>query len=224
VALLVRLLDAGPVTMITLAPELPGALPLVDLLAARGVVVSLGHTGADAAAANVAFARGARAVTHVLNAMAPIRARAPGPAGAALVRDDVAVFCIADGVHLAPETLRLLVATAGRRLVLTSDAINAGGDGTAQLAGMRVEVRGGRATLPDGTLAGSVGTVADGVRRLTRLGVAIDRAVATATSTPAAVLGRDDVGVLRVGGRADVVVLDDRLEVVAVLVEGRDVR
>src|SRR5919197_391269 len=125
VALLDRLLDAGPVRMMTLAPELPGALALVDRLIERGVSVSLGHSDATAAQANVAFDRGARCVTHLFNAMRPFLHRDPGIAGAALARSDVVVSFIADGIHLAPETALVAWRGAGSRLALVSDAIAA---------------------------------------------------------------------------------------------------
>src|SRR5215831_5330461 len=104
-ALLERLLDAGPVRMMTLAPELPGAFALIDRLLERGVTVSLGHTDATAEQANAAFDRGAKSVTHLFNAMRPFFHRDPGIVGAALSRDDVIVAMIVDGIHLAPETV-----------------------------------------------------------------------------------------------------------------------
>src|SRR5437667_8812903 len=124
-ALLERLLDAGPVRLMTLAPELPGAEALIDRLLERGVVVSLGHTDATAAQANAAFDRGARSVTHLFNAMRPFLHRDPGIAGAALARDDVFVSVILDGVHLAPETALTAWRAVGSRLALITDAIAA---------------------------------------------------------------------------------------------------
>src|SRR5918994_7760487 len=113
--LLERLLAAGPVAHVTLAPELPGALDLVDLLAARGVSVAAGHSDATAAEADAAFDRGVATVTHLFNAMRPFGHRDPGLAAAALVRDDVLVQVILDGHHLAPETALLVWrAAAGR--------------------------------------------------------------------------------------------------------------
>ena len=107
-ALLERLLAAGPVSHVTLAPELPGALELVELLRERGVTVSCGHSDATAAEAREAFARGVKTVTHIFNAMRPFAAREPGLAGAALVTSDVVVQLILDGVHLAEDTIRLV--------------------------------------------------------------------------------------------------------------------
>ena len=111
--LLERLLTAGPVAQVTLAPELPGALELVDLLLERGVVVSCGHSDATAPEAHAAFDRGVGTVTHLFNAMRPLGHRDPGIAGAALVRDDVIVQVILDGHHLAP---RSRSSSGGRRL------------------------------------------------------------------------------------------------------------
>src|SRR5262249_29254243 len=121
-ALLERLLDGGPVRMMTLAPERPGADPLIDRLLERGVAVALGHTDATAAEANAAFDRGARAVTHLFNAMRPFQHRDPGIAGAALARDDVLVSIILDGIHLADETARMIWNAAAGRVALVTDA------------------------------------------------------------------------------------------------------
>jgi N-acetylglucosamine-6-phosphate deacetylase len=211
-----RLLDAGPVGYMTLAPELDGALDLIDVLHERGIVVSCGHSDATAAEADAAFDRDARTVTHLFNAMRPLRHRDPGIAGAALARDDVVVQAILDGVHLADETARIVWKAAAGRLALVTDAI-----GGARLGNDDVSVVDGVARRADGTLAGSLVTMPECVRNLHALGATLEQAVAAATAVPARVLGRDDVGVLRVGGPADVVVLDDRLEIRSVHVAGR---
>src|ERR1035437_646532 len=137
----------GPVGYVTLAPEIEGGLALVEHLVARGLVVSLGHSDARADDATAAFDRGARAVTHVFNAMRAWAPRDPGLAGVALSRPDVFVAAIVDFVHLARETVRLLLTTAGDRLVLISDAIEAAGlgDGTYHPGGREVVVRAGGA-------------------------------------------------------------------------------
>ena len=168
--LLERLLAAGPVTEMTLAPELPGALELIDLLVARGVVVSCGHSDATAEEALRAFDRGAATVTHLFNAMRPLRHRDPGIAGAALARDDVVVQVILDGHHLAEETAQVIWRAAAGRVALVSDAIAAAGvgDGTFRLGGTDVEVLNGVARREDGVLAGSSSTLIDGVRRTAR--------------------------------------------------------
>jgi N-acetylglucosamine-6-phosphate deacetylase len=223
-ALLERLLDAGPVAQMTLAPELPGALELVDILHARGIVVSCGHSNATADEAAAAFDRGVRSVTHLFNAMRPFAHRDPGLAGAALARDDVIVQLILDGHHLADETAKVVWKAAAGRVALVTDAMAATGvgDGRYRLGGVEVAVRGGVARrTEDGVLAGSVATMLEGVRRLHALGAALPEAIAAATSVPARLTGRIP-GVLRAGGDADVVVLDDRLEIRAVFVGGKE--
>src|SRR3954468_1228727 len=167
-ALLDRLLDAGPVRLMTLAPELPGAEVLIDRLVERGITVSLGHTDADAAQANAAFDRGARSVTHLFNAMRPFLHRDPGIVGAALARDDVVVSIILDGIHLAPETTMVAWRAAGGRLALVTDASLAAGvaDGEYSFGNLDVHVHEGPVRGPDGVLAGSVLTMIEAVRNL----------------------------------------------------------
>ena len=220
--LLERLLGAGRVSQMTLAPELEGALELVDRLRERNIVVSAGHTAATTAEAHAAFDRGVTTVTHLFNAMRQFRHRDPGIAAAALARDDVLVQVIVDGRHLADETVRLVWRAAAGRLALVTDAIAAAGvgDGRYRLGGVDVEVRGGVARTPDGVLAGSVVTMLDAVRGLHRIGVPLVEAVGAATATPARIAQRPDLGVLQVGGPADLAVLDDRLELRTVLVDG----
>lgn len=222
-ALAERLLGYGPVAYMTLAPELPGALELVDLLHKRGLVVSFGHTNATAAEASRGFARGVRTVTHLFNAMRPFSHREPGPAGAALARDDVVVQVIVDGHHLAPETVAVTLRAARGRLALVSDAMAAAGqgEGVFRLGDVEVHVAGGVARRADGTLAGSTLSLLEAVRNLHALGAPLAEALAAATEVPARVLGRQDIGSLRPGARADVLVLDDRLELVRVLRDGR---
>jgi N-acetylglucosamine-6-phosphate deacetylase len=221
-ALLTRILDAGPVRLVTLAPELPGALGLVDLLVARDVVVSCGHSDASAAEAAAAFDRGARAVTHVFNAMRPFSHRDPGIAGAALTHPGVTVQLIADGVHLAREAVLLAWGSARGRVALVTDAVAAAGlgDGSYVLGEMRIEVRDGIARREDGVLAGSAVTMIEAVRNVHRLGIPLEEAVRAASEVPARLLGETTLGRLEVGLPADVVVLDDSLEVVRSLVAG----
>jgi N-acetylglucosamine-6-phosphate deacetylase len=204
--LLKRLLVAGPVRLITLAPELPRAHELIRGLVEREIAVSLGHSDATAKEANEAFDLGVRTVTHVFNAMRPFTHRDPGLAGAALARDDVIVQAIIDGTHLAPETERLVWLATRGRLALVSD---------------HAAVEGGR--LEDGTLAGSTSTLLDCVRRLHDLGAPLVEALAAATSVPAQIVGESTVGQLGPRLPADVIVLDDDLEPRRVLVDGVDV-
>jgi len=221
-ALLERLLEAGPVRVMTLAPELPGALDLIDVLVARGVVVSCGHTDASVELANEAFDRGARTVTHLFNAMRPFMHRDPGIAGAALARDDVIVQIIVDGIHLAPQTTELVWKAAAGRVALVTDAVAAAGcgDGSYSLGTVELSSNKGAVRGPDGILAGSVLTMIEAVRNLHALGAPLERVLEAASSVPSRVLGLTDAGRLEVGKPADVVVLDDNLEVESVFVRG----
>ena len=221
--LLERLLDAGPVAQMTLAPELPGALELIDVLRARGVVVSLGHSNATSAEAHQAFDCGARTVTHLFNAMRPFGHRDPGIAGAALAREDVFVQLILDGHHVAGEVAHVVWRAASGRVALVTDAMAATGvgDGHYRLGVVDVEVRDGVARRADGVLAGSVLTMLEAVRNLHALGAPLAEAVAAASSVPARVAG-SAVGVLEPGAPADVLILDDRLELRAVFVRGKE--
>jgi N-acetylglucosamine-6-phosphate deacetylase len=222
--LLERLLAAGHVSHVTLAPELPGAYELIDLLRARGVTVSCGHSNATAAEAREAFVRGAKTVTHIFNAMRPFSAREPGLAGAALVADDVAVQVILDRVHLADDTARLVWQAAGGRVAIVTDAIAAAraGDGSYTLAGVDFEVEDGVARNADEVLAGSTVCMIDALRNLVALGAPLAEALSAASEVPARIAGRSDVGRLAPGVPADVVVLDESLEIQRVLVDGTD--
>src|SRR3954451_16244511 len=222
VALLERLLGAGPVRLMTLAPELDGAGALIDRLLERGVAVSLGHTDATAAQANAAFDRGARSVTHLFNAMRPFQHRDPGIVGAALARDDVVVSIILDGIHLAPETAKTVWRAARGRTALVTDAITGAGvaDGSYSLGNLDVHVHEGTVRGPDGVLAGSVLTMIEAVQNLLELDVPFGEAVEAASSTSARVLGDAELGRLDVGLPADVVVLTDNAEIERVLVAG----
>ena len=219
-----RLIESGPVTMMTLAPELPGASELIEQLLAAGIVVSCGHSDADADAAHVAFDGGARAVTHIHNAHRRWQPRDPGLAGAAVVRPDVFVQAIVDGVHLAPEAAYGTFLAAGERYCLVSDAVAAAGMGPGEyvLGGTAVHVANGAVRLADGTLAGSLLTLDHAVRNLVASGAELAPAVHAAATAPARLLGRADLGTLSPGGPANLTVLDDRLEVRRTLVDGAE--
>ncbi len=154
--------------------------------------------------------------------MRPFSHRDPGIVGAALARPDVVLQLIADGEHLDDDVVRIVWGAAPGRVALVSDSIAAAGlgDGSFPLGPGEVLVRGGVARRADGVLAGSTRTLLDGVRRLHALGVPLGQAVDAATRLPARIAGRTDVGQLRPGAVADVVVLDDRLELRAVLLGG----
>ena len=219
VELLDRLLETGRVTEVTLAPELPGAPDLIARLIDCGIVVSAGHSNATSTQAHDAFDLGVSTVSHLFNAMPPLLSRDPGIVGVALTRDDVFIQVIVDGHHLADEVVRLVWSAAAGRIALVSDATAgaASGGGSYRLGDVEIEVANGVPKREDGVLAGTVLTMIDAVRNLHALGVRFEDAIAAATTVPARILERPDLGVLEPGGRADVVVLDDRLEIVHVL-------
>jgi len=220
-----RLLAAGPVTYMTVAPEEVGGLELIAHLVARGVVVACGHCDADAGVAKLAFDAGARAMTHIYNAQRRWKPRDPGIAGVALTRPDVVVQAIVDHVHLAPETAYATFLATRGRFCLVTDAMAAAGldDGTYALGDRTVRVEGDQARLEDGTLAGSVLKMDAAVRNLVALGAYIEEAVEAAAGVPARLIGRNDLGSLTPGGIADVVVLDDSLRVRRTLVGGVEI-
>jgi N-acetylglucosamine-6-phosphate deacetylase len=210
--------------VMTLASEVPGGLDLVRWLAQRGVVASLGHSAATLEEARAGYAAGARSTTHLFNAMTGVHHHAPGLAVAALVDDAVFVELIADGLHVHPSLWPVIARTKpADRLMLVSDALPLGGmgDGHATLGGLAVDVAGGRAVLTGtNTLAGSVIALDSAVRNLVRAGFALPAAGAAAGRNPLALLGVTDRGRIAVGQRADLVELDDDLEVRGVIREG----
>jgi N-acetylglucosamine-6-phosphate deacetylase len=222
VELLERLVSAGPVRLVTLAPERPGAADLIDFLRHRAVTVSCGHSDATSDEATAAFDRGVRTVTHLFNAMRPFLHRDPGIAGAALARDDVVIQIILDGAHLAPETARVVWRAAAGRVALVTDAVAGAGetDGIYSLGGLEIEIRDGVSRGPEGSLAGTTIRMIDAVRNLHALGVPLADALDAATAVPARVIGMPSVGRLDVDQPADVVVLNDNLDVDRVFVRG----
>jgi N-acetylglucosamine-6-phosphate deacetylase len=224
VRLLETLLAAAPIRLVTLAPELPGADEVVRTLLRHEIAISCGHSDATAEEANAAFDGGVRSVTHLFNAMRPFRHRDPGIAGAALARDDVIVQVIVDGLHLAPETARVIWRAGAGRVALVTDAMaGAGmGDGSYRLGEVDVEIRDGVARGPGGVLAGSTLTMIGAIRNLHALGAPLELAVEAATEVPARVLRLPSCGRIATGLPADVVVLTDDLEVERVLVGGTD--
>lgn len=205
---LVRLLEAAgrlPSLMVTLAPANVTA-EQIGRLAAAGVIVSLGHSDCTHAEAKAAMAAGARCVTHLFNAMSQLGNRDPGLVGAALT-GPVHAGLIADGIHVAPETIRVAMA-ASDRLFLVSDAMAVPGTDLAEftLNGRRILRRGGRLTLEDGTLAGADLSLPRAVAVMVGLGTPVETALAMATSRPADCLGRGGrLGHLEPGRAADMV-------------------
>jgi N-acetylglucosamine-6-phosphate deacetylase len=217
-------LDAGDVESVTLAPELPGALPLVEFLVRRGVRVSIGHTDATWAEANAAVETGASTATHLFNAMRPIRHRDPGVAGYVLASHVAAGF-IADGYHIAFETIRMIARIkAPDELVLVTDALAGLGmpPGRYWLAGREYISDGTCGRLPDGTLSGSLLPLNLAIRNLVdEAGLEPALAVRLATLNPARVVGLEESrGRTEVGRNADVVVVDDDWEVIATFAGG----
>jgi N-acetylglucosamine-6-phosphate deacetylase len=211
------------VAVVTLAPELPGALELIGELVGRGVVVSLGHSEADEAVASAAVDAGARWVTHLFNAMDPLGHRDPGLVGVALTDDRLHVGLIADGVHVAPRVVGLAQRSLGSRLTLVTDAVGALGmpDGPQQLGSGVVDVSGDAVRLADGTLAGSNLSMDRGVRNLVAMaGCSLEAALHAASGAPAELLGDGSRGRVVAGGRADLVILDADDQVAATIVGG----
>lgn len=222
------------VALVTLAPELPGALDVVGALADRGVVVSAGHSSATIAQAAAAVDAGMRGVTHVFNAMPPLHHRQAGLVGAALTDDRLAVGLIADGIHVHPPVVDLVARAVGSRLYLVTDAVAALGmpNGLLRLGATEVTVDDRGVRLGDGTLAGSNAPLDRAVANLMAYtGCDIAAAVDAASSAPARVLGLEGQrGAIAPGAVADLVLLEgpsrrvsgaaQTLSVVATIVDG----
>jgi N-acetylglucosamine-6-phosphate deacetylase len=217
---------SGAVRIVTLAPELPGALDLVARLAGRGHRVSLGHSAATFEEAQAAIAAGACHATHLFNRMPPLLHRAPGLAGAVLAADGVTCELVADGHHVHPAMLRLAIRAKGRGGVAAiTDAAAAAGlppGATARLGDATIHVGAHCAELADGTIAGSITTMDAAFRLLvTAVGLSVVDAAHLTATTPAAAVGRPDLGRLEVGHPADLVVLDAGFRVRQTWVAGR---
>lgn len=215
----------GAVRMVTVAPELDGALDAVERLVGAGVLAAIGHTDATYRQTRLAVDAGASVATHLFNGMRPIHHREPGPVVALLGDSGVTVELINDGVHLHPAVLVSALRWAGPgRVALITDAMAAAGagDGDYALGGRAVHVRGAIARLAGGTsVAGSTLTMDAALRNAVRAGVPVPVAAAAAATTPARVLGLDRaVGAVAPGLAADLVILDDDLTVHAVLHHG----
>lgn len=214
------------VGIVTLAPELGGALDLIRHLVSRGRRVSLGHSGATLDQARTAIAAGARHATHLFNRMPPISHREPGLAGAILTSEEVAAEIICDGVHVHRDMVRMAIAAKGAaRMMAITDGVSAAGLGegaTASLGGRTIRVKGSAAYLEDGTLAGSVATM-DRIFRflIQEVGLSLNEAAQLCATTPASELGLKDTGTLTKGAVADLVVLDRALNVKQTYVGGR---
>ncbi len=213
----------GHVRMMTIAPELPGALEVIAEAARRKVCVSIGHSDAIIESARAAVKAGARHATHTFNAMRPLDHREPGIIGEVLTSEELSADIIADGIHLAPEVVKLFLKAKGiEHAVLITDAIAAAGmpDGTYQLGPIQVEVKNGRCTS-NGSLAGSVLTMDRAVRNIIQFaGWGLQDAVRTATLNPARAVGLGHHGHLTPGAEANLVVLGPDGEVRRTIVRG----
>ncbi len=224
---LAALAAAGPVRLITLAPEVPGAHGLMAQAQEAGIGVVIGHTAATYEEAQDAIRRGASQATHTFNAMTGLHHRRPGVVGAVLHNDAIYAQLIPDTIHVHPAAMDILARCKGpERTLLITDAIRAAGmpPGTYELGGQEVVVSPeGTCRLPDGTLAGSIVTMDQGLRHfLAATGWPLERAWPVTSRTPAQALGMDHVmGCIAPGYRADLVLLDAHLEVVATVVGGR---
>jgi N-acetylglucosamine-6-phosphate deacetylase len=207
------------VRLMTVGPEAPGALDLIRALVADGVVVAVGHTAADPETMTAAVDAGASLFTHLFNASGSVGARSPGPVGAALTDDRLAVSLIADLVHVDARTLEVTIRSKPTdRVVLVTDAV-AWRSPWAQEGDIRLID--GAPRLPDGTIAGSALTMDRAVRNLVQqIGVDLADAVRFASTNPARLMGCDDRGLLAVGARADIVALDRDLQVAQVWIAG----
>jgi N-acetylglucosamine-6-phosphate deacetylase len=221
-----RALALRALKLITLAPELPGALDATRALAARGVAVSIGHTDATLEEARAGIAAGARMFTHLFNAMRPLNHRDPGVIAAALADSSAMPAIIPDGVHVHPEMMRLAFRARGAAgMILTSDKIFFSGLAPAEaekLGRGRARVVDGAARLSNGTLSGSIISMLDGVRLMVaRVGATVGEAARMAATNPAELLGARDRGRIAPGAHADMMVLSPALDLKAVFIGGR---
>jgi N-acetylglucosamine-6-phosphate deacetylase len=223
-----RVLALRALRMITLAPELPGAIEAIRRLAARDVVVSIGHSNATLDEANAGIAAGARMFTHLFNAMRPLNHRDPGVIAAALAPSPAFAAIIPDAVHVHPAMLRLAVAARGKDgIILVTDKV-----ALAQTSGVEKNVgrahaamRDGAARLADGTLAGSIISMLDGVRvMIEKAGVSLGDAAVMAATNSAKLAGANDRGRIDVGARADLIALSPALELKSVHIGGREIK
>lgn len=219
--------SGGLLKIVCVAPELEGALAFIRE-ATKTAVVSLAHTDANYEEAAAAYAAGARHATHLFNAMPPFLHREPGVIGAAAENEEVTVELISDGVHLHPSTVRLAFRLFGaHRICLISDSMSACGmpDGKYFLGGQEVFVTGNRATLADGTIAGSATPLFTCMKKAMEFGVSPEEAVEAASLTPARVLGMEkDFGSVAVGKAADLLVCSPDFDLEEVYIAGEKVK
>jgi N-acetylglucosamine-6-phosphate deacetylase len=214
----------GHVRMMTIAPELAGAIEVIAEATRRNVLVSIGHSDASLEAARAGVQAGARHATHTFNAMRPLDHRDPGILAEVLTDNQITADIIADGIHVMPEVVRIFLQAKGKdRAVLITDAISATGmpDGTYQLGPLQVEVKDGKCTM-DGKLAGSVLTMDRAVRNATQFGGwSLQDSVRAATLNPARAAGLAKHGRITAGAEANLVALNSKGDVLQTFVRGR---
>jgi N-acetylglucosamine-6-phosphate deacetylase len=211
--------SGGIVRLVDVAPEQPGGLDFVEK-ASQLCTVSIAHTTADYDQAKAAFDKGVTHATHLFNAMSGLHHRKPGVVGAVFDDSRVRGELICDGFHIHPAVLRAAFRLLGDRALIVSDSMRANGmpEGEAfDLGGQMVTVHQGKALMPDGTIAGSVTNLHQEIKNLVSFGVPFEQAVKAATLLPARAIGLDgEIGSIAPGKRADLVVLDENLDIAAV--------
>jgi N-acetylglucosamine-6-phosphate deacetylase len=222
-----RVLSMRSLKLITLAPEMPGAIDEIGRLVARKVVVSIGHTNATLEEANAGIAAGARMFTHLYNAMRPLNHRDPGVIASALAPSPAFAAVIPDGVHVHPEMLRLAWRARGTGgTIIVSDRVllaNTVASDRENVGRGRASIRDRAVRLTDGTLAGSIISMLDGVRlMIEKVGVSVGDASVMAATNPATLIGANDRGRIQADARADLIVLDRTLELKTVYIGGRE--
>jgi N-acetylglucosamine-6-phosphate deacetylase len=221
-------LDAGKgwIKQVSMAPELPGSEKIARLFTDAGVVVSLGHSNTDYETASAALKGLFTHVTHTFNAQSPLHHREPGVVGAALASDNITAELIGDILHVHPAAMKILYRCLGpERIILITDAMAGAGmpDGEYELLNQKVTVRNGKATLPDGTIGGSTITLDLSMRTMVQLvGASLSEAVQMASFNPSKVIGEENrIGSIEVGKEANLVFLDEALNVVRTVVKGK---
>jgi N-acetylglucosamine-6-phosphate deacetylase len=214
---------AGTARILTLAPEIPGGLELVDAVRTAGIVAALGHTDATYERAMDAIAHGASHAAHVFNAMRPFSHRDTGVLGAVLTSPRVTAELIADGVHVDEAAMKLLLNAKPGKVILVSDGTAATGmpDGKYRLGNFDVQVTGGVVRSSEGKLAGSALTLDRALRNIVALGIPLDESIRMLTLYPAKLLGLESrKGTIAAGADADLVFLDSNLEISKVVTRG----
>jgi len=214
------------IRLVTIAPEIPGAVDFIRWLNKKGIITSAGHSNATYMQVEEGIQAGLSQVTHLFNAMRGLHHREPGIIGAALASSKLTVEVIADGIHLHPMVIKIVIEIKGdEKVVLVTDAIRATGinEGIYDLGGQKIIVKQGQARLKTGVLAGSVLTMDKAVKNLvTKVGIPLTKAIKMASFNPAKCIGIDDrKGSLAVNKDADIVILNKNLETELTMVAGR---